>query len=419
MDDVLRKIRLGEDSTFELKEVRIEAGRVRAPHRDALADEFAAFANARGGICILGVRDTDRAVVGIDLDDLDSTESFVREVITDSIVPPPVAHIERMEVPDAAGVARAVIVVEVPRSLFVHQSPGGYFTRLGSSKPKMSPDALARLFQQRSQARLVRFDEEVVPNATLADLNPALVDRFRSPLTEDDDPTLLMKLGMANRAPDGTVQPSAAGVLLGCDSPERFLRSAYIQAVAYRGTTVDPDAPRALYQLDARDITGPLDVQIVEACRFVQRNMKIGAMKYMGRVDVPQYDLRAVFEAVTNAVAHRDYSIYGSKIRLRMFDDRLEISSPGAIANSMTVASLPYRQAARNEAIASLLAKIRVPREDWLDSGRATLMDRRGEGVPIILQKSEALSGKRPVYEVFDDVELRLTIFAAGADGSA
>jgi ATP-dependent DNA helicase RecG len=85
----------------------------------------------------------------------------------------------------------------------------------------------------------------------------------------------------------------------------------------------------------------------------------------------------------------------------------------------MTVASLPYRQAARNEAIASLLAKIRVPREDWLDTGRATLMDRRGEGVPIILQKSEALSEKRPIYEVFDDAELRLTIFAAGAEGTA
>jgi hypothetical protein len=50
--------------------------------------------------------------------------------------------------------------------------------------------------------------------------------------------------------------------------------------------------------------------------------MKVGAVKHLGRVDIPQYDLTAVFEAVVNAVAHRDYSVYGSKIRLKLFSDR-------------------------------------------------------------------------------------------------
>lgn len=62
-----------------------------------------------------------------------------------------------------------------------------------------------------------------------------------------------------------------------------------------------------------------------------------------------------------NAVAHRDYSIHGAKIRLRLLADRLEPYSPGAIPNTMTVDSLPYRQAVRNEAITSLLAKCQVP----------------------------------------------------------
>ncbi len=142
--------------------------------------------------------------------------------------------------------------------------------------------------------------------------------------------------------------------------------------------------------------------------------MKTAASKNQGRLDRPQYDMTAVFEAIANAVAHRDYSIHGSKIRLRLFDSRLELYSPGAIANSLTVDSLRYRQSARNEALCSLLAKCRVPDEPWLKTDRRNVMEKREEGVPIILDNSEDLSGKIPEFRLLDDVELLLTIHAAG-----
>ena len=132
----------------------------------------------------------------------------------------------------------------------------------------------------------------------------------------------------------------------------------------------------------------------------------------MGRRDWPQYDLTAVFEAVVNAVAHRDYSIRGSRVRLRMFSDRIELFSPGALANGMRIDDLPYKQNARNPAIANLLDRCPVPEE--IETPRVTMMDRRGEGVPSILSRSRRLSGKQPVYETFGD-ELRLTIYAAYA----
>jgi predicted HTH transcriptional regulator len=93
-------------------------------------------------------------------------------------------------------------------------------------------------------------------------------------------------------------------------------------------------------QLDAQDITGPLDIQIKNACKFVRGNMKTFAVKDPGRIETPQYSMNAVFEALVNAVAHRDYSIYGSKIRLHIFSDRLELYSPGTIPNTMTIESL-------------------------------------------------------------------------------
>lgn len=412
---LLDRLRLGEDSSLELKEVVLRGDRLEL-RAESLEDELAAFANANGGTLVLGVEDRSRRVTGIPPERLDEVESLVVNAAQSALDPPLAITTRKLELATETGEPRAVLRVDIPRSLYVHRSPGGFLHRVGSSKRTMSTEYLARLFQQRSQTRLIRFDEQVVAGTTLDDLVPELWRRFRTERTRDSDEDLLIKLGMARADEDGVLRPTVAGVLMATADPRTWLPNAFIQAVAYRGTSPTPEGPRELYQLDARDLTGPLDTQVIEACRFVYRNMKIGAVKDLGRYDIPQFDLGAVLEAVVNAVAHRDYAMPGAKIRLRLFADRLELSSPGALPNTMTVESLPFRQAARNETITSLLAKCPVPADtDWLPTDRRTLMDRRGEGVGVILERSERLSGRRPDLRLIDDAELLLTIYAAGA----
>jgi ATP-dependent DNA helicase RecG len=415
--DLIEKINLGEDSFLELKEVRFSSGKVTGPSRQSLADELAAFANSpRGGVCVLGVEDKSREIVGVPLDRLDTVEDFVREVCLSSIDPPLAPTIERLKLPSATGERLPVIKIDVTRSLFVHESPGGFLHRVGSAKRKMSPDYLARLFQQRSQTRIIRFDEQPVSNAVLDDLQTDLWQRFDSDRVDDSREVLLDKLAMARMDTDGALRPTVAGVLMASSDPCRWLPNAFIQAVAYRDDVIHSGSERA-YQLDAQDIKGPLDAQVLQACTFVRRNMRVAAYKDEGRHDIPQFDMTAVFEALVNAVAHRDYAIYGSKIRLRLFSDRLELYSPGAIPNTMTVESLPYRQAARNEAITSLLAKCPVPAQEFIElaPGRTTMMDKRGEGVRIILKNSQRLSGQSAIYQLIDEAELLLTIPSAAA----
>lgn len=411
--ELIDKIRLGEDSFLELKEVRFAGGKIRGPEQTDLADELAAFANSRGGVLLLGVHDKSREVLGIPLDRLDAVEALVRQACEDSIRPPLAPIIERMTLPDSAGVDQPVLRVEVSPSLFVHQSAGGYFHRVGSSKRPIPPDQLARLFQQRSQSRLIRFDETPVAQATMDTLEEGLWRRFAPRTTPEPAERLLAKLAMAAQDDTGVWHPTVAGVLLASREPQRHIPGAFIQAVAYTGVGVAPQTAAA-YQRDALDITGPLDQQIFGACDFVRKNMRMAARKMAdgGREDLPQFDLLAVFEAVTNSVAHRDYSMAGSKVRLRLFDDRLELYTPGMPPNTMTPESLPYRQAARNEAVTSLLARCPVARED-VAAHRTHVMDKRGEGVPIILERSAALSGKTPEYRLIDDSELLLTIYAA------
>lgn len=411
--ELLEKVRLGEDSFLELKEVRFAGGKVRGPTQNDLADEIAAFANTRGGVLLLGVDDNTREVLGIPVERLDAVEALVRQACEDSVTPPAAPLIERMTLPDNAGIPQPIVRVDVSRSLFVHQSPGGYFQRVGSSKRPVPPDHLARLLQQRSQTRLVRFDETPVPDATLAELDEKLWDRFRTPLATGGSEEMLGKLAMAAQDEDETWRPTVAGVLMACKAPEEFLSCAFIQAVAYRGESVVPQAERA-YQRDAQDITGPLDRQIFDACAFVRKNMRVGARKGFegGREDLPQFDLLAVFEAMANAVAHRDYSMHGSKIRLRLFDNRLELYVPGMLANTMTPEHLPHRQVARNESITSLLARCPMEGSDF-SSHRTRIMDKRGEGVPVILSRTADIAGEYPVYRMIGESELLLVIPAA------
>ena len=404
-EELLRKIRLGEDTSLELKTIHFRGGRVSDPRRNDLADELAAMANTHDGVVVFGIDDKSREIVGIPVDRLEDVERYVFEICNESIRPPLLFRSFRMELPDSSGSLQAILKVEIPRSLFVHESPGGYFYRQGSSKRKMPPDYLARLFQQRSQARLIRFDEQPVPNSAMSDLSETLWRRFTT-RSEEPSEIVLLKRNLLSRKENGEIRCSVAGVLLCCEHPQKFLSNAYIEAVRYRGSRQDSN-----YQTDAQKMYGPLDAQINQAMAFLKRNQTIFAEKKPYRIERPQFSERAVFEAVVNAVAHRDYSIFGSKIRFFIFDDRLEIYSPGALPNTVTIDSIALRQATRNELITSLLAETPIA-ESIGTIGRGFYMEKRGDGVPIIFEESLKLSGRRPEYRLIDDAELLLTIWA-------
>ena len=402
--DLVRHIRLGEDGRVEFKQLFFSGNRVTDPKRNEIADELAALANGRGGTLVLGVHDKTHEILGIPLARLDAAEAWVREICNDSIKPPlDDAYIRKLELPRDDGALVPIIRVDVPRSLFVHESPGGYFRRVGSSARRLRADSLARLFQERSQSRVIRFDESVVPWTTPEHLDDRLIRRFlRDEATANED--MLGKLRIIGTDPDGVARLTLASALLCTPRPQEWLPHAQIQAVSYAGERHDVN-----YQNDARDLDGPLDVQIAEALHFVRRNMLVRATKVTARVDCPQFSERAVFEALVNAVAHRDYSMAGARVRLHLFADRLELYVPGELVNTLTIDSLHLRQANRNELIVSLLGRCPAP----AGLGRSHLMDRRGDGVPIIRRECRELTGRLPEYTLIDDSELRLVIPAA------
>ena len=204
----------------------------------------------------------------------------------------------------------------------------------------------------------------------------------------------------------GVDRATVAGVLLCTNAPGEWLPHATIVATRYKGRD------RASGQLDAQDITGALYSQIEDTVKFVVRNMQVAAHKTPARENVPQYSTAAVFEAVVNAVAHRDYSMSSRRIRLSMFSDRLEIDSPGQLPNGLTIESMAASQATRNEVIASVFARIPVGDVPGAEN-RRYLMDLRGDGVSIILNETNETAGVLSEYKVVDESSLVLIILAA------
>ena len=396
------QVRLGEDSGLELKEVQFRGRRVSAPRRAGLADEFAAFANSHGGRLILGVSD-DREPQFLDPLQLDALAKFVTEICEDRIEPRLDFSIHRIPAPTGGG----VLLVDVPAGVTVYRSPGGYYQRRGDSKRRMQNAEIRRPLQSRGQSDAVSTDTQVVHGTGINSLHPRLWRRYASSRVDESGEISLSKLKFLKDDSQGTPRATVGGVLLASEDPRAWLPNAYIQAVCYDGQRMDGNR-----QLDAQDISGPLDRQIRDTMRFVVRNRRVAARKRPDRQDVPQYSERAVFEAVVNATVHRDYAVRGSKIRLFMFDDRLELYSPGGLCNSMTTEDLRTSQFTRNELLASRLGQCPVGKAPGA-GGRRYFIERRGKGIAVIEDETFSLSGKMPVFELIGERELKLVLPAA------
>ncbi|MBN9392006.1 MAG: hypothetical protein J0I20_28475 [Chloroflexi bacterium] len=207
-----------------------------------------------------------------------------------------------------------------------------------------------------------------VTGATFADLDHGKITAYLASLEAESDDrtdgnaspeTRLADLGLIYPAPNGAESvPTAAAVLLFGKQPARFLPQASVKLAHFRGTEIDGPI------VDRKEVFGTLDKIIEDTARFVSNNMRIPArIEGIYREDMPDYPLVAVREAITNALAHRDYSISGQKVAVRVFDDRLEVESPGGLAGPVTLENLGQKRYSRNPLLARLMYELRLVEE--------------------------------------------------------
>ena len=308
-DRILNQLRAGEDGLAEFEALRLGDRGVLPPNNEDPAGELVAFANADGGTIFLGVDDSG-AVAGIPPARLDAVERWIVNIASHNCEPPIRRFCARIVLPASTGEERHVLLAEVPRGLYVHRTSGGrYYLRVGSTRRDLTPPELARLFQQRGREYV--FDEQPVLAATVDHLNRHRLEAFfgRSPTIPWLD--LLRNTRVTLRDEGGVDRPTVAGLLTFGTEPTEFLASGSIEAACYSGERLSSDN-----LVHAERLAGRAPDQIDAAVAFAAQLMRHPTHGRPAGSSDPPYDLDVVDEAVVNAIAHRDYAISGSKIRL-------------------------------------------------------------------------------------------------------
>ena len=353
--DLLEIIRNGESSGVEFKRDVVQT--------HDLAKELVAFANFEGGIVLLGVED-DGSVSGITRS---KPEEFVVTTCRDKVRP---GLIPFYEVVKDVAPGKDVAVVRVSRGFDVHtlwhNNKNSYYMRVGTQTREPTPEELGRLFQQRGG---FRAELRPVSGATIADLDIRRLRNYFVRVRQQDAPddgneaawrTLLFNTEIM--VDDGI---TVSGVLLFGRTPNRFLPQAGIDAAAFPGTDKDYAArERAALRGPMtpllNDVGEIVEAGLVEqALAFINRNVVVAGQLEAGggrRDAIPAYPAEAVREAIVNALVHRDYLLSSTDIELSIYDDRMEIVSPGRLPNGITPARmLSGCRAARNQLIKDVM----------------------------------------------------------------
>ena len=265
-------------------------------------------------------------------------------------------------------------------------------------------------------------DINPVRGASAADLDPDLVRAYlaardreagRVPLPATGDWTArLTELGYGVGQGPGW-QPTVAGLLLFGRAPHLLLPQAQVKAARFRGRDVSG------LIVDRAELGGPIPALVEAAAAFVARNMRVGgAIAGLYRQDTPEYPLPAVREAITNAIAHRDYKLGGQKVLLRMFDDRLEVESPGGLAGPVTLETLETRRYSRNPRLAQAMYSLRLIEEMGTGIRRIRHeLSLLGSGTPSFASDRVSFLATLPALPLEDAVSA--TVAAAAPTGAA
>jgi len=332
--ELLEIIANGESSGVEFKRDVLQ--------NHELARELVAFLNLDGGMVLLGVED-DGSIAGLTRPDL---EEWVMTACRDKIRP---ATIPFFEIVKNVQPGKDVAVVRVARGFDVHRRRHNnrdfYHVRVGSESRELAHEELRRLFQQRGA---FRADLMPVSGTRMSDLDHRrLKDYFERvrrqevPDSDDEDGWRTLLVNTEIMVEQGV---TLSGLLLFGNTPKRFLPQAGIDAVAFPGTEKDYAARERkalrgpMTPLNGQDATLLESGLVGQALEFVRRNTPAtSCLESDGsRREKPVYPDEAVREAVVNALIHRDYLLIHTDIELAVYEDRLEIVSPGKLPNGIT-----------------------------------------------------------------------------------
>ena len=363
LKELKASVALGEDSRRQFKQDVTNA--------DSLAAEMAAFANSEGGTIFLGVAD-EGTLTGLDKEDVARLNQLISNAASQNVRSPLTVQSANV----AVGKGRVVIVLTIPKGLDkpYFDRNGVIWLKSGADKRRVnSKEELRRLFQFSDQ-----FHADQLP--TRAGIDKLDKMRFRDFLRDaynldypKSQPELMRLLQNMSLATDEGML-NLAGVLLFAERPEWIKPLFIVKAIRYPGNVI-----HSTEYLDTEDFSGTLGKIFEDSLAFIMRNLrKVQSGQGINSPGLPEIPTSVFEELLVNALIHRDYLV-NATIRLFIFDDRIEIISPGHLPNNLTVEKIRSGISnIRNPILVSYVAKGLLPYrglgsgikralEDWPD----------------------------------------------------
>ena len=319
-------IRQGESLTVEFKE----------RYTARVDEDIVAFANAKGGTLLLGVRN-DGIVVGERL-----TNDLKAKINSLTRNCKPTITTELSQIGE-------VVAVVVPEGAEKPYSCGsGYYRRLDGNTQKLSHDELRIMFAENET---LPFEEKTVKGFTFDDVSKAKIRAFIKEVGISIGSTAVPDFLRSLKVADKT-RVKNAGILFFARDVYDYLHQAQMTLLAFKGTD-------RLHIYDRRDVRDDLFTQFVEAIAFIKKHLNVRSeIRGVNREDIYEIPLEVLREALVNALMHRDYSITGTQVSVEVYDDRVEIVNPGGLPKGLSVRNLGTVSIRRNELIADLFFRL-------------------------------------------------------------
>jgi len=341
-DELLKIISAGESSTVQFKE--------RLPHADSLAHELIAFSNSRGGKIIFGINDKTGKLNGLSFSEIQQINQQLVNVASQKVYPPVYLATETVTANDNNLI---IVTIEEGLSKPYKDSNGTIYVKNGADKRKVtSNDELARLLGSRN----LLADETEIFETGIKDLDTWLFSEyFRKEFGMTyEEKGLTLQEALAAKKVMRNNHLTLAGLLFFGRAPQSFRPAFTIKAVMFAGN----DIGESNYRSKPEDLTGPIPELFKQAMLYVKSCIKYQQNgQGFNSHGIPEISIIALEEVLQNALIHRDY-FKNAPVRLLVFDNRIEIISPGKLPNSLTVEEVKYgNPVIRNNQIALFASK--------------------------------------------------------------
>lgn len=372
-------LQITENQWFDRKSGRIQP-------KD-LAKPLIAMANAEGGVIAVGL--CDGKVDGVQPEKANE----IRQAPLDFTRPPVKTHVRELNTKDGL-----VLILKVEPGDLVHENTSGdCFLRVGDESRKLG---FAERIELEYDRGTTPFDGTPAPSSELSELSDSQVAEYQRSLGSSTPEGALRARNLLTK----DSQPTVAAYLLFAQHPQTDYPNAYVRVLKYLGNTRGAGNTQMLEAGSDIRIEGSLPEQINQATREIERLVPVRrALGNDGKfVDLPIIPKEAWLEALVNAVTHRSYSISGDHIRVEIFTNRIEVTSPGGFPGIVDLRDpLSIHRHARNPRIARVLSDLNVTQE-------------LGEGIRRIFAEMRRVGLTDPLYEQNQNF-VHLTLMASDA----